>query len=169
MGPVMKGWYDTPGHLQRRALFVKVLREAGSVTAAAKVLGISRRHATRLKETLRLSETRETTETSSVVKMAHGQETPTTLEPLTYGATVRSFKPVATAPTLTQDEIVRTAVDLPRSWLVWLEQEALRRKQRGESRWLSKSPVVVEALEMLREKLEPQPKSKLAAKAKGEK
>ncbi len=51
-------------------------------------------------------------------------------------------------------DTVRTAIDLPRSWLDWLEREALRRKQSGQLSRLAKSPVVLEALDLLRRRLE---------------
>ena len=70
---------------------------------------------------------------------------------LTYGRrrpTLPSMESVGKVDT------VRTAIDLPRSWLDWLEREALRRKQSGQLSRLAKSPVVLEALDLLRRRLE---------------
>jgi hypothetical protein len=50
--------------------------------------------------------------------------------------------------------MMTTSVQLPKLWIDWVEQEALRRKQHGLQSRAGKSPVVLEALKLLRERLE---------------
>jgi hypothetical protein len=64
-----------------------------------------------------------------------------------------TFPNVSTTSVATTDEEPeQTTINLPKKWLHWVEAEALRRKHVEGGR-MSKGRVIVEALELLRERL----------------
>jgi hypothetical protein len=173
MLPPPRLWRDARTADARRAL-LEWARQVGNVTHAAQELGLTRRHLSRMlngetpetpspTETPGTSSPTETGETTSLTETGgtsrltmtthggHAGVTPTRAESLTYGHTRPTLHPVETAATV---DIHRMAIDLPKPWVDWLEQEALRRKQSGQQSRPAKSPVVLEALAMLRSALE---------------
>jgi len=154
---------------EQERMMAEALHVAGTVEKAAKMLGISRRHLTRVRssmrrgtprlietnETSRLTETEETAEPSRLVhatETRRGSETATPTNALTYGHHAPTLHPMSTAvapttdATREADPVSRVAFDLPKSLTDWLDEKALRRKQeRGESR-PSKSRIVAELI-----------------------
>lgn len=123
------------------------------MTHAARALGMSRRHLTRLlhetpslASTPCLTETPSLDETSNGGKASNGTETPSDSRLLTYAGNGPIFRGMASAP-------VSVSVELPGDLAEWLEDEALARKRREGRPRPAKSPIVVEALERLREAL----------------
>jgi hypothetical protein len=131
----MKQWKDARSRAELVALIDRTLRHEGTVTAAAKTLGISRRHLTRF-----LCARRETTETRSLT------ETRLAAPPLTRAAR----GPRVSAQKTTVD----ATIELPGDLLQWVEQLALRWKHAGAIARASKSAVVVAALLEFRQKVE---------------
>jgi hypothetical protein len=153
----MNPWASYRSPAARRAAISEALHASGgNVTAAATLLGLSRRHLTRLlSETQRLRRTGETGETTSLNGTPRGDRsagTPTVGSSLTYGQTDPSLRVVTSAPTITSEamETVDIQVSLPRDLAAWLELEALLLKQQKGASRASKSVVVAEALEEYR-------------------
>jgi len=150
----MGRWSDAKTTKDRGLAVQAALAEAGTVTGAAILLGVSRRHLTRLlgrtSETRCLTETGETGAASRTLKLVSGRETLPNESLSTHGRRVPTFGFVSTVATMAE-ETVRVAFDIPKSCLDWLETEALRRKQREGGR-MAKSPIVVELIEQAKAK-----------------
>jgi hypothetical protein len=151
-------WNECRSEADKRTALRTALIEHRTVAAAAKALGINRQYLYEVLPRFAPDMTDKPDSTVSVGSVgptdsvgANGAVGPTNGRSLTYGLHGRSFRSVESAATM---EMVRTAIDLPKSWLDWLEQEALRRKQLGLQPRSAKSPVVIEALEMLRQRIE---------------
>ena len=178
-------WADCRSEAEKREAVQSALRVEPSVTAAAKALGVNRQYLYELlprygpPDTTDRPDGSEGTDSVGPVgstdtvgpegrESLRGGVSPTRVGSLTYGRRRRRLSNMASATTA-MTETVRTAVDLPKSWLDWLEQEALRRKQAGLQPRLAKSPVIVEALEVLRERLEAKnPKTARRERTEGE-
>lgn len=132
----MKRWQDARSRKEREVLVENALRRAGSVTAAARLLHISRRHLTRF-----LSETRCLTETPETPGTFGRSETRPSKPPLT---TLLSMRTVADD---TRNEPQRTVdISLPVRLLQWVDEQALKRKLAGLTRRPTRSHVIVDAL-----------------------
>lgn len=161
-------WSDARTGPELAAAIRAALREAGSVTDAAKILGITRRHLTRvlgenpwLRETRETRETPgpgETDETPSLTEMRRGTgdgETPSRSGSLTYRRAAPSFRDVNTAPVATMDtdiqeeRRVNIEPSIKQSNADRLELEAVREKQRTGASRPNKSVLVDRALELL--------------------
>jgi hypothetical protein len=163
-------WASCRSEADKRAALRRALDESPSLTAAARALGINRqylyellpRYAPDTTDAADSPDSPDTTDSvgpvstvgpTDIVGTSGRNATvgTTGAESLTYGRrrpTLHNVESVATVDT------IRTAIDLPKSLLDWLEQESLRRKQAGQQSRSAKSPVVVEALELLRKRLE---------------
>lgn len=161
----MSRWERCRTERERRDLLEQVLREtAGNVTRAATLLGITRRHLTRLlrqgetkgrTETMGLtetSETRETTETSSLTETSDASETATHADSLTYRRARPRFPAVSTPSMHVEEKASLNLPDLPRSCKEWLEDQALLLKRKTGASRASMTAVVVQLIQRERER-----------------
>ena len=140
------GWRDARP-AQRLGLLLVALREHGSITHAAKALGISRQHVYRV---LRAAVTRGDIVTpGDTVTQNASLDGVTRSDSVawTSGRSDPTFPDVDSAPVETAEELVNVEVYLPRSSAEWLEDEAMRRKRATGASRLAKSPIVVELIE----------------------
>jgi len=128
----MKHWKDAQTYPELRSMLDEALQQAGSVTEAAALLGISRRHLTRL-----LAQRRETSGTRET------HETACLTEPK---AKRRRLQNIRAADTVTTEKSVRISIDIPEPLLHWIEYVALEWKHAGRTERVSKGAVVLEAL-----------------------
>lgn len=137
----MKRWSEARSGSERRALVEEALARGRTITAAAELLRMSRRHLTRyvrrvLRRDPEKSETRETTSLS---------ETRLSRDPLT------------TAPdagTVAPSRMVRITIEIPEELLHWIERLSLQWKQSGRILRTAKSAIIIQALLAYREHVE---------------
>lgn len=138
-------WRDCHSQRERNLALVEALGLTGcNVTRAARLLGVSRRHLSRILnetgETPRLTETIRTSATSS------SGETPSRSAALTYGGAVPTLGDMSTPHVTTEPPVEKLSVELDSDMKRWLELEALKMKhERGFAR-PSMARVIVEAL-----------------------
>jgi molybdenum-dependent DNA-binding transcriptional regulator ModE len=125
----MKQWREARSDRERWDLLQEAMARGRSLSAAAQLLGISRRHLVRCRA--RLPGTVETCETAS-------------LDPLHVSGRGCRFRGTST---------VEIRLALPRELVEWLERIALEWKHAGKLRRASKAAVVLHALLDLSERL----------------
>jgi DNA-binding phage protein len=166
----VKQWSDCRTPLERDQAVAEAMRLCETITDAAKQLGMSRRHLTRLlsgtrspAEKRRLAATgslRRPGETSSLiepVETVDGRgtgETGSAYPSLTYGGNRPTFRAVSTVLMAADDEVVVT-LKLPRRCAQWLDQKAVERKYSAGQSKAAKSPIVVELIEQAMRPVEP--------------
>jgi hypothetical protein len=148
-------WTECKSESEKREALRSALCEHPTVTAAARALGINRQYLYELlpRYAPDMTATPDIPDVVGPTDSVGSSPTVglTVVGSLTYSRRRSTFRSVENAATA---DIVRTAIDLPKNWLDWLEREALRRKQAGRMSRPAKSPVVIEALEMLRNRIE---------------
>ena len=148
----MRQWRDCKTTQERQAALADAMQLAGgAVSRAAKFLNISRQHLHRILSAGRAAEggvRRGDTVTSVTPIGGDGAVARTFSAPLTYGASGRTFASTMSTATLpaVDEQVVRVALDLPRSVKERLERDALAAKQSGERARQSQSHVVLKAL-----------------------
>jgi hypothetical protein len=143
----MKPWAEIRGGRARREAVRAALHATeGNLTHAAGLLGLSRRHLTRL-----VAETVDVGETRSASRALTAHEASPTFQIVRARTKARSNGP--------REHAEKISFELPARLKRWLEQEALRRKHaRGGGR-MAIGPIVAELIEqaMARERHEGQP------------
>lgn len=159
----MRQWRDCKTTAERQGALIEAMKLAqGSVTAAAKLLGLNRQYLHTILARAKLgSDSSDPTDTRDKVakqdspalngaQAPHGVVGATRSGSLTCGHRVPTFPTKMSAETTVTEpegETLRVAFDLSKRHLDWLEREALRRKQKGELPRQAKSPIVAELIE----------------------
>lgn len=143
-------WSDGPG---QATVVAGALRAAnGNKTKAARSLGMSRRHLYRLLSRS-LVDTPGNAETpchSETSDNGSAGVTPTLDAALTYSRSTPTFRSVELGATA---EVKEISVEIPMDLYDWLDDEAHLRKRAERRPRPAKSPIVIEALQRLREEL----------------
>lgn len=154
----VRRWRDCHSQRERHFALINALSAAGgNVTHAARLLGVSRRHLSRILN--EKSETSRLTETIRTGTDRNTGETLTRSAALTYGGAVprltnMSTPHVTTEPCPEKPPVEKLSVDLDPDMKRWLELEALKMKhEQGHSR-PSMARVIVEALKEYRQRRE---------------
>lgn len=155
-------WRECRNSAERRKALVEALSGGRSIKAAARALGVNRQYLYELMALHRVGrpDTTDTPDITDTVGSVGLTDKPnsdeatvsvgrTSSDSLTYSSRATTLRTVMSATMVRPaeaDEMVRTAIDLPKALLDWVEQLALRRKQEGILQRAAKSPIVTEAL-----------------------
>ena len=166
----MKKWRDARKGPEQRALLAWAVA-SGSLTEAAKVLGITRRYLSQMvNETRRAEagaaensvkpekrENGESSENRVLTEGQHGRHAPenrTQIESLTYGDTAPSLEDVLSPSAEDAEQVNLNLTKIPKPIKNWIEAEALRRKQAGRTRHTNMTLVIVDAVKALQARTE---------------